>query len=253
MNNKEIAAVIDKIQSITEDFYLGNPEKLISCINKNIVYIGENDEDFCIGKSKTVEKLNKKIGINKNCRLKNQKFACNLQSKNMLVVTGKYTVICSDSEKIHAKNHRVSYIWVMGNGEGSLVHLHVSNPVVLDGFSERIISYNKNTELSNRIVLKDIEGNRHFISEDEIIYVEADNMNSSVCCRNEKFNVRLTLKEMSAMLTENFIRLHKSYSVNKEYVTGISRYFVQLTNGEAIPVSKEKYMDLRGIFSEKNI
>ena len=253
MNNKEIAAVIDKIQSITEDFYLGNPEKLISCIDKNIVYIGENDEDFCIGKSKTVEKLNKEIGVNKNCRLKNQKFACTLQSKNMLVVTGKYTVICSDSEKIYAKNHRVSYIWVMGNGEGSLVHLHVSNPVVLDGFSERIISYNKNTELSNRIVLKDIEGNRHFISEDEIIYVEADNMNSSVCCRNEKFNVRLTLKEMSAMLTENFIRLHKSYSVNKEYVTGISRYFVQLTNGEAIPVSKEKYMDLRGIFSEKNI
>lgn len=253
MNNKEIAAVIDKTQNITEDFYLGNPEKLISCIDENIVFIGENDEDFCMGKNKAVEKINRILSENKNCRLKNQKFACTLQSKNTLVVTGKYTVVFNNEEKIYAKNHRVSYIWLMGNCGGSLVHMHVSNPPALNGFSERIIPEINGTKPNNKIVLKDTDGNRHFISEDEIIYVEADNMNSSVCCTNEKFAVRLTLKEMSAMLTQSFVRLHKSYTVNKSFVTGISRYFVQLTNGEAVPVSKEKYIELRDIFAEKKV
>jgi len=114
---------------------------------------------------------------------------------------------------------------------------------------KKIIVNNEKTD-KYRIVIKDVEGNRHFISEDEIIYVEADNMNCVVYCLADTFVIRLTLKEIQDMLSENFVRVHKSYIVNKHYVVDISRYMLSVIKDMSVPVSKEKYMEFKEFFAE---
>jgi len=58
------------------------------------------------------------------------------------------------------------------------------------------------------------------------------------------------LKEFQDMLSETFIRVHKSYIVNRHYVVNISRYVLSVIRDMEVPVSKEKYMEFKEFFAE---
>lgn len=49
----------------------------------------------------------------------------------------------------------------------------------------------------------------------------------------------------SLLSGKGFLRLHKSFLVNQQYIKNISRYEAELCNGERIPISKARYMDIR--------
>lgn len=56
------------------------------------------------------------------------------------------------------------------------------------------------------------------------------------------------------LLSKGFIRIHQSYLVNKSFVKGIERYQVQLVNGLQLPISKNRYLDVRArYFPSKSI
>lgn len=60
-----------------------------------------------------------------------------------------------------------------------------------------------------------------------------------------------SLKEIEEMLPfMTFMRPHKSYIVNMQYITKIVRYEITLTSGEVIPLSKGKYLDIQNRFIE---
>ena len=42
-----------------------------------------------------------------------------------------------------------------------------------------------------------------------------------------------------------FLRCHKSYLVNLQFVTGLCRYRITLTGGAAVPVSKQNYLAIQ--------
>ncbi len=55
----------------------------------------------------------------------------------------------------------------------------------------------------------------------------------------------------------NFVRVHKSYAVNSAAVLKLksapgSKYWVEMSNGESVPVSRYRAAELRGILSESN-
>lgn len=58
-----------------------------------------------------------------------------------------------------------------------------------------------------------------------------------------------TLKELEHLLPAHiFLRPHRSYLVNINYISGITRYRIHLSSGDTIPVSKELYNQIQNSF-----
>ena len=84
-----------------------------------------------------------------------------------------------------------------------------------------------------------------------IVYCKSDGSYSSVYTLEKEYYTSKPLKEVEELLTcSNFIRIHKSYIVNKNYIKGFKsdEYKLELISGEAIPVSdtlfsKKKLID----------
>jgi len=261
MNNKEITAIIDMTQGAVEQLYLGESKKFLKNTHKDVVFMGEAEECYAIGAEKFAEAIEKCTSTIAECVIKNQKFKCVHSSKNIVVIVGLYTVLYNIDGTLRGNDERTTFVWTHENKKWQLVHIHISIPnesAVYEEGSNAAIYKQKfdlqklavKSENTDIIVVKDVEGNRHYITEDEIIYVEADNMNCIMHCLADTFVVRLTLKELQDMLSETFIRVHKSYIVNRHYVVNISRYVLSVIRDMEVPVSKEKYMEFKEFFAE---
>ena len=120
----------------------------------------------------------------------------------------------------------------------------------------RLITENKNSSEKSSIkdLLKNINskttisiphnGNKVFISTEEIQFLEAYGNYTLIYTDDQKYTASKTLKEFELLLDEsNFIRVHKSFIVNihcvKKYDTKNSLNLV-LNSGSFVPVSRRR-------------
>ena len=64
---------------------------------------------------------------------------------------------------------------------------------------------------------------------------------------NRKYELELSasLDALEAQLGSRFVRTHRSYLVNPDYISSMERYAVVLLNGSKLPIPKKKYNELR--------
>lgn len=84
-----------------------------------------------------------------------------------------------------------------------------------------------------------------------IIYIESNlhKLNYYIMENDENriYSLYGKLNEIEHELpSEEFIRIHQSYLVNKSYMDGMERYQVRLVNGQKLPISKNRFLDVRG-------
>lgn len=78
---------------------------------------------------------------------------------------------------------------------------------------------------------------------DDILYLVSEGNYINVVMRTGKILTRMTFNEMEAILpTANFVRVHRSYIVNKDHIDRIERHQVTIKN-ELIPIS-ENYRNM---------
>jgi len=98
---------------------------------------------------------------------------------------------------------------------------------------------------SNRILLH-AKNAIEVVSQDELIYLQADSNYCNVHVKDGKrIMVTKTLNELEKLLdAEQFIRIHRSYTVNINFIKKISTedgaYDVILEDGKRLPVSRRK-------------
>lgn len=74
---------------------------------------------------------------------------------------------------------------------------------------------------------------------DEIYYVEAELKDVHIYQHFGEFMVHMPFSKVEALLSsEHFLKIHRSYLVNCEYVAGIENGQLTLKNGRTLPVSK---------------
>lgn len=86
----------------------------------------------------------------------------------------------------------------------------------------------------------------------DILYFEIYGHNLSVYVKSGKSHTFSgTLKKVESQLPPSlFIRAHKSFLVNMEYIVKIARYEITLSNDATVPVSKKKYPAIMNAFVE---
>ena len=84
-------------------------------------------------------------------------------------------------------------------------------------------------------VLKD----KTVINLSEVIFIESMDHKLTYHFKNRKVTERKTIKEFLEKVTnENFIQVHKSFIVNKEFIVTIESNQISMTNGIIIPFSR---------------
>lgn len=107
----------------------------------------------------------------------------------------------------------------------------------------------KASKESDRKVLLDYNGETHVFYENKIIYLEAFSHSTLICTDTEESEVPLGISNVFEKLSNDcFIKIHRSYVVNIEYIRNIKKYEVVLDNGKILPVSRRMFGDVSRAF-----
>ncbi len=103
-----------------------------------------------------------------------------------------------------------------------------------------------------KIAVKTDKGSQ-LIPVSDIVYIIAVNNYSKIVLSNQETKmIPYTLKEIEKQMRDfNFIRCHKSYLVNIDFIDEIhykEKYEIMLINNEEIPVSRAKMKHIKRVF-----
>lgn len=139
---------------------------------------------------------------------------------------------------------------------------YLVKPYTIEDIQEAILNYRKDYQAEKKgdaLVLKDGKlcvpdtNGMQFISTDDIVRVESDKNYSTIILSEQKeILVSKTLKLFANVLTSNgFLRLHQSHLVNTNFIKRLNNAdggFVELKNGDKIPVSASGKISLKEYF-----
>jgi two-component system LytT family response regulator len=99
-------------------------------------------------------------------------------------------------------------------------------------------------------------GRTIFLSPDIITFMEGEgNYTFIYTSTGKKYLVSKTLKSLAMNLNANFIRVHKSYLVNTDYV--VERVeddrMLRMSCGKEVSVSRRKIKEITGILNHTNL
>lgn len=87
----------------------------------------------------------------------------------------------------------------------------------------------------------------HYLIPDNIFYAEADNIYSHIVCSDQSIHVSHPLCFVEELLPDYFIRIHRSFLVNRHAIKALYRYIVILDNDFRLPVPARKYQWLKEV------
>ncbi|MGL5711390.1 MAG: LytR/AlgR family response regulator transcription factor [Paraclostridium sp.] len=106
------------------------------------------------------------------------------------------------------------------------------------------IEENKITK-SNYIIINN-KSNTYKIYAKEIKYIEVQKKYISIHTINKQFDVRYSLEKIEKDLNlEEFVRCHKSFLVNLNYIENIKPNIAILDSSEEVPISRYRYKDTK--------
>lgn len=94
-------------------------------------------------------------------------------------------------------------------------------------------------------------GNKNYtIDYNDILYLETFNNNVTLHLKDKSdITIYTTLKEYAENLPPNFLRCHKCYMINMNYVSGYQPHRFTLKTGESIPIPPKKYKAITKLYS----
>ncbi|MCH5266521.1 MAG: response regulator transcription factor [Lachnospiraceae bacterium] len=84
---------------------------------------------------------------------------------------------------------------------------------------------------------------------DDLVYVESQSHSLNFYVGEEKYKAFQRLDDLEKELAEcGFLRIHKSFLVNVQYIQYIKNYRVYLTTGKDLPVPRARYQEVKKEF-----
>jgi two-component system LytT family response regulator len=92
-----------------------------------------------------------------------------------------------------------------------------------------------------------VKGITNIVDIGDIIYIEGDGPYSIFHLKTETLKTAKTLKLITPEVNKSFVRIHKSYLVNKKYIKGFNMDKLILYNEKWLPVSRTGFKNLSGL------
>lgn len=250
--------ICENTQEIVREYYSLNTEPLFSVLADDCVWLGTGN--LLVSGATAIQELFKDGFIMPAYRLEEPDFRL-IESgcEKMLVVLGQYELYSGEGvEQINAVKQRSTFFYRLENSGWRLAHMHISNewselvgdeifPVQTSTQTYRYVKKLLAESVSRKppmLIIKTGVANQ-FVDTNTVIYIQATDKDCILHMLNERKQIARTLKDLQGQLPSNFYRIHRSFYVNCNYVTKIERYVVTMVTGEALPVPKMRYMQVR--------
>lgn len=163
------------------------------------------------------------------CDIEHRGYKLVASASNVGVVTGSYfTVKLEKSGRRRTDLFLITLAMSVSPVGVSISHLHISR-----GSEERFY------------LLDDISERRFRVHESEILYLEAGHNHILWHCERIRIETMGSFKKVEGTLSEEFIRIHRSFIVNRRHACVIARCYVELDNGERLQIPVKKYCEVK--------
>lgn len=115
--------------------------------------------------------------------------------------------------------------------------------------TDRLITYISEIENlleggKNTVNIK-YNGDPIVIYQERIMYLESEKRQVVIHCNNSKYSSYVKLQDVEPCLEKRFIRCHKSYIVNLDFVLQLKKGEFIMANGEIVPISRQYEKEVR--------
>ncbi|MCR4813761.1 MAG: LytTR family DNA-binding domain-containing protein [Lachnospiraceae bacterium] len=128
---------------------------------------------------------------------------------------------------------------------------YLQKPIQIEKLREALLSAYKMKAVKGDTLTFQVGDKLYKIPFGEIEYLESQGRETIVCTLNEQIAVHMKFSDMEQLLPDDvFVRCHRSYIVNMNYVKDLARYRFLTKRGVEIPVSQLQYVDVKKKFME---
>lgn len=238
MIRSKLHETLQMTQFLIEQVYLCDFSQIFPLLHPDITWVGLS-EGRCLKGHHQVVSYALNLSSTPIHRLINQKFEMVPLSGNSCLVTGHFTVSAAlcDGQTVVSRQS-ATFIWQFLTQSFCALHIHFATPFKLK----------EKTRAESRLLFHGKNGTDYLLSPSDILYIEADNIYCKFYTRVQCAHIFQPINQVEQIMPDYFIRIHRSYIVNKYYVEQLKRYIVTLKNGCTLPIPEKKYMQVKGKF-----
>ena len=158
------------------------------------------------------------------------------------------------AKRIREQDSTAQIIFITGYpdfvGEGyEVAALHyLMKPVKQKKLFEVLDRATANLKKAEQTILLQVDGQQLKVTLSSIKYLEAMSHTLCIYTTHGKYETRMPISKVEALLGEDFIKCHRSFIVNLKYVSLMSKTEVTLDSGEKLPLSRSSYKEVNQAF-----
>ena len=225
-----IHAVIDKKVKLQNEI-----------ISDKMIFIGDGEKIYTCGKAAFLTCVQEEFLMPQGVIL-DEEYAMLDHERRLWIIYGRFTIgdalYPQRCEKIH-----FTTVWKQVKDNLTLLHINANHA----GGAVGEIPFEKAAPVpvsrEPKIRFQEPGGVTHYMPASSILYFQADNTRCKVFTVQE--GVRPLCKPLKEIRCEGFARIHRGYLVNLGYVRNIQRYGATLYDGTTLPISKDRYMEVK--------
>lgn len=246
---------VELTRMIMRKHYERDLDFVIDQMAEDIMWIGPLKSQFINGLDTFKKILEIEQGI--PFQIKDDVFELVGESDEGCVVSGKYTVY-NEGVKDYTMlaEQRCTFVYRRQNGRLFAVHIHVSN--IADNllsddekyfpfkagrenyeYMQKLIR--EKTSKEKRVRFIGLNKEEYYIDINQILYIEAGHRQSKLQCVDRGISIRVPIGEVEGRLPEQFIRIHRSYIINLDYVLNVQYREINMYDGSVLPVPEKRY------------
>lgn len=265
MNRKTLQEAVMLTQECLARYWQLDPEYVLNYCDDNVVWVGSVQSQFMEGKDAVAQDFRNSMRELTPCHLMSQEFIIAQNTGNSCTIVGRYlTTTDDDVEYFLQVQQRCTFVWEQTGDGLKIKHIHVSNPMgelkVIEGklfvnemgkmAREYLMNHIRALQDREKIIVTDKNNTIHFLMLSKVVYVDANGRGCIIhTIQGEKVNARLSITDFLAAAGECFISVHRSYVVNKAYISCIKKYEIIMLDGSRIPIPMKKYKEVREILT----
>ena len=225
MMEKTNIEIINATEKLLYGIHMGQHRKVCNLCKNNILWKYNHSCSKGIMDEKTIISLNTIIAPSEVKRLEHTHYYIHRLSLSHIIITGIYCIHKTVDKNI--KKYYFDYTIVFFDGLACYIQIFGNN---IPAKIHKVVS-----------VMETV----YIIQENEILYVEAMRGHIFWHCMNTIIESTDSLKNVGIKLSDDFVKVHRGYMVNKKKIASIQRCSVSMINGDVIPIPYKKYVNVR--------
>lgn len=183
---------------------------------------------------------------------------CNLKNIDILLLDIQMGQLngMDTARKIREVDNKMEIIFITSlidyiqEGYEVRAYRYLLKPIKLEELEKHVLTCIKEIEKNkNHYILIKNKSNTYKIYSNEIKYIEVQKKDMRIHTINKTFDVKYSLEKIEKDLnSDEFVRCHKSFIINLNYVENIKLNTAILESGEEVSVSRYRYKDVKERF-----